>query len=38
MQRNKKMITMEKFKVHGLFQVGVLIRDVDECLRLFVMH
>ena len=26
---------MEKFKIHGLFQVGVLISDVDECLRLF---
>jgi catechol 2,3-dioxygenase-like lactoylglutathione lyase family enzyme len=26
---------MKKFKIHGVFQAGVLIRDVDECLRLF---
>jgi len=34
-QHNKIIFIMEKFKVHGLFQVGVLIRDVDECLLLF---
>ena len=26
---------MEKFKVQGLFQAGVLVSDIDECLRLF---
>jgi len=26
---------LEDFKIHGLFQAGVLVRDVDECLRLF---
>ena len=26
---------METFKVHGVFQVGVLVTDIDECLHLF---
>jgi catechol 2,3-dioxygenase-like lactoylglutathione lyase family enzyme len=26
---------MTQFKVHGVFQAGVLVTDVDECLRLF---
>ena len=26
---------MSSFKVHGLFQAGVLVTDIDECLRLF---
>ena len=26
---------MSDFKVHGVFQAGVLVTDVDECLRLF---
>ena len=26
---------MDDFKVHGLFQSGVLVTDIDECLRLF---
>ena len=26
---------MESFKVHGMFQAGVLVTDIDECLRLF---
>jgi catechol 2,3-dioxygenase-like lactoylglutathione lyase family enzyme len=26
---------MSEFHVHGVFQAGVLVNDVDECLRLF---
>jgi catechol 2,3-dioxygenase-like lactoylglutathione lyase family enzyme len=26
---------MQEFKVHGVFQAGVLVTDVDECLKLF---
>jgi catechol 2,3-dioxygenase-like lactoylglutathione lyase family enzyme len=26
---------MENFKVHGVFQTGILVTDIDECLRLF---
>jgi len=26
---------MDDFKVHGVFQAGVLVTDVEECLRLF---
>lgn len=26
---------MENCKVHGLFQAGILVTDIDECLRLF---
>lgn len=26
---------MEDFKVHGVFQAGVLVTDIEECLRLF---
>jgi len=26
---------MDNFKVHGVFQAGVLVTDVDECIRLF---
>jgi catechol 2,3-dioxygenase-like lactoylglutathione lyase family enzyme len=26
---------MGAFKVHGVFQAGILVTDVDECLRLF---
>ena len=26
---------MGNYKVHGLFQAGILVSDIDECLRLF---
>jgi len=26
---------MDGFTVHGVFQAGVLVTDIDECLRLF---
>jgi catechol 2,3-dioxygenase-like lactoylglutathione lyase family enzyme len=29
------VIIIENYKVHGLFQAGILVTDIDECLQLF---
>jgi catechol 2,3-dioxygenase-like lactoylglutathione lyase family enzyme len=33
--RRKGELLISEFHVHGVFQAGVLVNDVDECLRLF---